>query len=322
MSGVRSTLRRPPARNQALSTRGSPPPGWDDPHEDTGRVDPAELGAFLASRRARIRPADVGLPTGPRRRVPGLRRDEVASLAGASVEYYTELEQAKGAHPSAQMLAALARALRLSTDERDHLFHLAGQPAPAADGRSAHVQPAMLTLLDRLETTPARIITDLDVTLAQNRLAEALLGNPGPSRGPSASFVYRWFTEPDSRSLYPAEDHPQHSRDFVADLRAAVARRGRDPEAADLVARLRARSSEFAVLWDAGDVAVRRLVRKRIVHPSLGVIELDCQRLVSEDGRQRLLIFTAPPGSAAIGQLELLSVIGQQELAAGLPADR
>ncbi|MEN3265794.1 helix-turn-helix domain-containing protein [Pseudonocardia sp.] len=284
-------------------------------------MDAREFGAFLASRRARIRPADVGLPTGPRRRVPGLRRDEVATLAGASVDYYTELERGRGAHPSVQMLAALARALRLSSDERDHLFHLAGQPAPATGGSADHVQPALLALLDRLETTPARIITDLDVTLAQNRLAQALLGDPARGSGPAASFVYRWFSDPASRGLYPVEDHPQHARDFVADLRAAVARRGRDAEAAELVARLRAASAEFAALWDSGDIAVRRLVRKRIVHPALGVIELDCQRLVSEDGRQRLLLFTAPPGSPAIGQLELLSVVGQQELTPDVPTD-
>jgi transcriptional regulator with XRE-family HTH domain len=284
-------------------------------------VDTAELGAFLASRRARIRPADVGLPTGPRRRVPGLRRDEVATLAGASVEYYTELEQGKGARPSAQMLAALARALRLGTDERDHLFHLAGQPAPRAGGDADHVQPGMLALLDRLETTPARIISDLDVVLAQNRLGAALLGEAPPHRGLAASFVYRWFTDPASRGLYPTEDHPRHSREFVGDLRAVVARRGRDDEAAALVAALRAASEEFTGLWDSGDVAVRRSVHKRIVHPALGVLELDCQRLFSEDGRQRLLFFTAEPGSPAAGQLELLSVIGRQQLDEGARAD-
>lgn len=284
-------------------------------------MDAAELGAFLASRRARIRPEDVGLPSGPRRRVPGLRRDEVATLAGASVEYYTELEQGRGARPSAQMLAALARALRLGTDERDHLFHLAGQPAPSAGGGSHHVQPGMLALLDRLEGTPARVISDLDETLAQNRLGAALLGEVPAGRGPAASFVHRWFTEPASRSIYPAEDHPRHSQEFVADLRAAVARRGRDDEAAALVAGLRAASEEFAGLWDSGEVAVRRTVRKRIVHPALGVLELDCQRLFSEDGRQRLLFFTAPPGTPAVGQLDLLAVVGRQRLAADAHPD-
>src|ERR1051325_9907791 len=101
--------------------------------EPMGSAKYTELGSFLRSRRERIRPAEVGLPVGPRRRVPGLRRDEVAQLAGASVDYYIELERG-GAQPSEQMLAALARALRLSRDERDHLYHLAGRPVPAAGG--------------------------------------------------------------------------------------------------------------------------------------------------------------------------------------------
>lgn len=277
-----------------------------------------ELGAFLRTRRDRIRPAEVGLPQGPRRRVAGLRREEVAQLAGLSADYYTELERGStktGARPSAQTLAALARALRLNGDERDHLFHLAERRVPpSAHGPSAHVQPALLGLLDRLSSTPARVITDLHETLVENDLARTLLGRSPAHRGPSASFVYRWFTDPQAREIYPPEDHPQHSRVFVADLRAAAARRGRDTEVTKMVAVLRHRSQEFAALWDTHDVAVRRMDHKRIVHPMLGVIELDCYNLLSEDGRQRLLWFTAPPGSTGAEQLELLSVVGTQEL--------
>jgi transcriptional regulator with XRE-family HTH domain len=281
-------------------------------------VNLSELAAFLKSRRARIRPADVGLPTGPRRRVPGLRREEVSQLAGLSVDYYTELERGSNVQPSAQTLAALARALRLNGDERDHLFHLADRPLPrAAHGPAAHVQPALLGLLDRLTTTPAQIITDLHETLVQNEPAAALVGRPPAVRGPAASFVHRWFTDPASRALYPAEDHPHHSRAFVADLQAVAARRGRDSEVAKMVSVLRRRSEEFADLWDTRDVALRRSDHKRIVHPSLGVIELDCYCLFSEDGRQRLLWFTAPPGSQGAAQLELLLVIGTQEMATG-----
>ncbi|MFG1605088.1 helix-turn-helix domain-containing protein [Actinoplanes sp. NPDC049265] len=269
-----------------------------------------ELGVFLRSRRARISPPEVGLPTGPRRRVPGLRRDEVAHLAGASVDYYIELERGRGAQPSAQMLAALARALRLDHDERDHLFRLAGRtPPPGAGGTAAHVAPAMLALLDRLETTPARIITDLHETLVQNRLADALLGPAGPE-----SFVEQWFTDPGSRDVYPVDDHPHHSRVLVADLRAAVAHRDRDARAGALVGRLRKVSPEFTALWDSGDVAVRRGERKRINHPELGVVDINCQNLFSEDGRQRLQFFTAPVGGAAVEQLRLLAVIGTQAL--------
>ncbi|MEU5595279.1 helix-turn-helix transcriptional regulator [Streptomyces sp. NPDC020298] len=278
----------------------------------------SELAAFLKSRRDRVRPADVGLPAGPRRRVPGLRREEVAQLAGLSADYYTELERARGAQPSAQVLAALARALRLNGDERDHLFHLADRPLPpAAHGPAAHVQPALLGLLDRLTTTPAQVITDLHETLVQNPLARALLGPPPATAGPTASFVYRWFTDPGSRAVYPAEDHPHHSRVFVADLQAVAARRGKDPEVVRMVAALRRHSEEFTALWETRDVALRRTDHKRIVHPALGVIELDCHCLFSEDGRRRLLWFTAPPGTEGAAQLELLSVIGTQDLTEG-----
>lgn len=277
-----------------------------------------ELGAFLRTRRDRIRPAEVGLPHGPRRRVPGLRREEVAQLAGLSADYYTELERGgakNGVQPSAQTVAALARALRLNGDERDHLFRLAERPVPpSAHGPSAHVQPALLGLLDRLSNTPARVITDLHETLVENDLALSLLGRSPAHRGPAASFVYRWFTDPRAREIYPPEDHPHHSRVFVADLQTVAARRGKDAEVTKMVAVLRRRSQEFADLWDTHDVAVRRVDHKRIVHPMLGVIELDCYNLLSEDGRQRLLWFTAPPGSPGAEQLELLSVVGTQEL--------
>ncbi len=272
-------------------------------------VNLSELGAFLRTRRARITPQEVGLITGPRRRVPGLRREEVAQLAGTSVDYYIELERGGGAHPSAQVLAAIARALRLDQDERDHLFLLAGRTAPASHGTSVHVQPAMLALLDRLDTTPARIITDLHETLAQNRPATALLG---PAMGDS--YVCRWFTDPGSRSIYPEADHPHHSRVLVYDLRAAVARRDHDAQSMEMVVRLRRTSKEFAALWDTGDVAVRRGDRKRIIHPTLGVLDIHCQNLFSEDGRQRLQFYTAPAGGPAVEQLRLLAVIGIQSL--------
>lgn len=243
--------------------------------------------------------------------MPGLRRDEVSHLAGASVEYYTELERGRGAQPSTQMLAALARALRLDADERDHLFVLAGRAAPAAQGTAAHVPPAMLALLDRLDGTPARIMTDLHETVVQNRLAAALLGPPVPG------YLYRWFAEPAIRSTYPEEDHPHHSKVLVSDLRAAVARRGSDPQAHDLVTRLQRTGPEFTQLWATGDVAVRRGDRKRINHAELGVLDITCQNLFSEDGRQRLQFFTAAPGSPATEQLKLLAVIGTQSWSTG-----
>ncbi|MGW2255656.1 helix-turn-helix transcriptional regulator [Kitasatospora sp. NPDC001660] len=279
-----------------------------------------ELGAFLRSRRERIRPADIGLPSGPRRRVPGLRREEVAQLAGASVDYYNELERGAGSQPSGQMIAALARALRLSADERDYLFHLADRPVPVQGGAASHVHPGMLDLLDRLASAPAQVITDLHVTLVQNPAAVALLGDQTGLRGPRASFVHRWFTEPDARRLYPESDHEAQSRAFVADLRAAAARRdAKDTEATSMIQSLLGTSSEFAALWADHDVAFRRNDRKRLNHPMLGLVEVNCLNLFSEDGRQRLLWFTPATGTDSSGLLDLLAVIGTQEIAEPTP---
>ncbi|MFF8952573.1 helix-turn-helix transcriptional regulator [Streptomyces sp. NPDC014940] len=285
--------------------------------ENMGSAKYTELGAFLRSRRERIRPADVGLPTGPRRRVPGLRRDEVAQLAGASVDYYNELERGAGSQPSEQMIAALARALRLTADERDHLYHLADRPVPAHDGAASHVHPGMLDLLQRMPSTPAQVITDLHVPLVQNPLAVALLGDQSGLRGPRASFVYRWFTEAEARQLYPEADHEHQSRAFVADLRAAAARRdAKDTEASSMIASLLDLCPEFAALWARHDVAFRRNDRKRIIHPVIGLIEVNCLNLFSEDGRQRLLWFTPAVGTDSAGLLDLLAVVGDQDISA------
>ncbi|MEV0299895.1 helix-turn-helix transcriptional regulator [Streptomyces prasinus] len=287
-----------------------------------GSVKYAELGAFLRSRRARIRPGDVGLPSGPRRRVPGLRRDEVAQLAGASVDYYNELERGAGSQPSEQMIAALARALRLTADERDHLYHLADRPVPGRGGAAAHVHPGMLDLLGRLTATPAQVITDLHVVLVQNPLAVALLGGQSGFRGHRASFVHRWFTDPAARDLYPEADHDRQSRSLVADLRAAAARRdGKDTEAGSLIGALLDASPEFAGLWADHDVAVRREDRKRLLHPVLGPLEVNCLHLFSEDGRQRLLWFTPAVGTDSADLLDLLATVGTQAVAGGPAGD-
>lgn len=274
----------------------------------------SELGAFLRSRRERIRPEEVGFVSGPRRRVRGLRRDEVAQLAGASVDYYNELERGAGSQPSEQMLAALARALRLTVDERDHIYHLADRPVPRDGTASSHVHPGMVDLLTRLVGTPAQVITDLHVTLVQNAGAVALLGDQSGLEGMAASFVYRWFTDPGARQLHPESDHETQSRAFVADLRAAAGRRSAsDTEAAALISELLSCSTEFAELWTAHEVAFRRNDRKRILHPSLGLIEVNCLNLFSEDGRQRLLWFTPAIGTDSADKLDLLSVVGTQE---------
>jgi hypothetical protein len=213
------------------------------------------------------------------------------------------------------MVAALARALRLTADERDYLYHLADRPVPARGGPASHVHPGMLDLLIRLRSTPAQVITDLHVTLVQNPLAIALLGDHSGFRGARASFVHRWFTDPGARRMYPEADHEGQSRAFVADLRAAAARRdAKDTEARSMIRSLTDVSPEFAALWAEHDVAFRREDRKRLNHPVLGLIEVNCLHLFSEDGRQRLLWFTPAVGTDSADLLDLLAVLGTQEV--------
>jgi transcriptional regulator with XRE-family HTH domain len=288
---------------------------------DRKDMDRAQLADFLRRRREALQPDDVGLAKGLRRRVAGLRREEVAGLSAMSVDYYARLEQGRGPQPSEQMVASIARGLRLTLDERDHLFRLAGHGAPARVLRSEHVSPALMRVLDRLDDTPAMVVSDLGETLAQNRLAAALLGDQSRFRGPARSAVYRWFTDPEERRLYPEADHDHQSRVQVSNLRASVTRGGLDARAASIVGRLREGSREFARLWDRHEVAVRFDDHKTIVHPDLGDIELDCQILFTQNQAQALLVFTAQPGTEGHEKLQLLSVIGTQQLGPD-PKDR
>lgn len=275
-------------------------------------MDRSTLAEFLKSRRDALQPADVGLSPGARRRVPGLRRDEVASLTGMSIDYYTRLEQGRGPQPSDQMLGALARALRLSHDERDYLFRLAGRNPPPRASMDLHIAPPLLRVLDRLEDTPALILSALGETLAQNRLAKALLGDHSRFTGDARSSVYRWFTDPAERSVYPVAEQARQGRAQVAGLRVAVSQ---SAQARGLVKRLQRLSREFNDIWQDHDVATRFADHKTLQHPELGEIELDCQTLYSEDASQALLVLTAPPRTEAAEKLRLLSVIGQQRFA-------
>ncbi|NUP77551.1 MAG: helix-turn-helix domain-containing protein, partial [Nonomuraea sp.] len=198
-------------------------------------MDRAALAGFLRRRREALRPEDVGLPEGARRRAPGLRREEVAALAVMSADYYTRLEQQRGPQPSVQMLASLARALRLTDDERDYLFVVAGHNSPASLSDATHVAPALLRVLDRLDDTPALILSDLGETLVQNRMAVALFGDRSGCTGPARSEVYRWFTDPSERLRYPEGDRDRQSRALVANLRVTHGVRGPRSRAGDLV---------------------------------------------------------------------------------------
>jgi transcriptional regulator with XRE-family HTH domain len=271
-----------------------------------------ELADFLRIRRARVTPADVGLPAGARRRTPGLRREEVARLAGMSVDYYIRLEQARGPRPSAQVLDALARALRLSPDERAYLFHLVGMaPGPGA-GPRRDVPPGILHLLDRLDDTPAMVLDAKSDILAWNDMMCAALRVDFSAFPARARNAITWAFRPGAEG-YDA-DRMRFVRESVADLRAAVARYPDDPGVRRLVAELSAGSELFAALWARHDVEVRRSTTKRIAHPVVGTFEVDCETLHIPERDQRLVLYTAAPGTASHEALRLLKVVGLQDL--------
>lgn len=271
-----------------------------------------ELADFLRRRREALRPGDVGLSAGARRRTRGLRREEVAGLAHISTDFYARLEQRRGSRPSEQTSAALSRALRLTRDERDHLYALAGHTAPPRTLRTDHASPGLQRVLDQLDA-PAQIVSDLGVILSQNLLAEALVGVQTRHTGLRSSVVYRWFTDPAERRVHPEEDHPLHSRCLISSLRAAHGHASDDPEARELVDRLLRESDEFAALWERHEVASRAGTLKRFVHPLVGILTLECQVLTAENLTEKLLVFTASPGSEDDDRLARLSVVGSAQ---------
>jgi len=280
-------------------------------------MDRQALADFLRRHREQLQPGDVGLSSGARRRAPGLRREEVAQLALMSTDYYTRLEQQRGPQPSTQMLASIARALRLTADERDYLYRMAGHAVPDRIAASEHVAPALQRVFDRLTDTPALIISILGETLLQNALAVALLGDNVGATGLERYEPYRWFMRPDeARSHYPREDHDRNSRAQVAGLRAAYATTGTRSQAGLLVAELSRHSEEFRELWQRQEVAQRFADHKILLHPEVGAIEVDCQVLFTEDRGQALLVLTPAPRSEDEEKIRLLGVLGAQRFSA------
>ncbi|WP_093173649.1 helix-turn-helix transcriptional regulator [Sinosporangium album] len=279
-------------------------------------MDRRELADFLRSRRERITPADVGLPAGPRRRTPGLRREEVAQLAFISTEYYTRLEQARAPRPSREVLAGLARALRLSDAERDHLHHLAGAPPGPPAGPSIEVRQSILDLLHRLPQAAAIVMSATYEVIAWNDLAAALLEDFSALLRHERNLVRRVFLPPHplERRLYGLPDADAFARTAAHHLRAAAARYPDDPEVVGLVAELLSGSEEFAQLWASHDVHTEPTLRKTINHPLVGPITVNCDVLDITDRDQRVVIYTADPGSPSEEALRLLSVIGTQRM--------
>lgn len=236
-------------------------------------------------------------------------------MATMSTDYYARLEQRRGPQPSVQILAALARALRLTEDERDYLFRLCGHSAPDRAHITEYVRPGILRVLDRLHDTPAFVVSVLDEVLVQNDASRALVGDASALTGLDRSGIYRWFAYPDvERRRYREADHPRQARALVGSLRAAHGVMGARSRAGEIVAELTARSPEFVELWDAHVVSRRFEQHKVMVHPELGEIEVDCQALFTEDESHALIVLTAAPGSESASKLEFLRVLGTQKV--------
>lgn len=280
-------------------------------------MDKQELADFLRGRRERISPEDVGLPAGPRRRTPGLRREEVAELAHMSTEYYVRLEQARAPRPSAEVLVGIARALRLTEQESDYLHLIVGV---ASDRRRLHqvdVRPSILALLDRMPTTAGLVLSAAFEVLAWNDLAATLLEDFGARAPGNRNLARRAFTpeQPDDL-LYGISDAAEFRQQAAVGLRSALARYPDDPVIAGLIGELRDDSAEFARLWDRHDVEPVPVLTKLFTHPIVGQITLDCDHLHLTDRDQDLVLYTAPTGSEAAEHLSFLSALGSDGTAA------
>jgi transcriptional regulator with XRE-family HTH domain len=273
-----------------------------------------EFGAALREWRERLTPADVGLPAGVRRRTPGLRREEVAQLAGISVDYQTRLEQARGSRPSDAVVSALARALRLTAAERDHLFHLAGVSPPSPGRVSTAVRPSVLRLMDRFTDLPALLLSAQLDMLAWNPMAAALIGDFSALAPAERNIAWQRFAVGGGRVRSAPGEQAALDRALVATLLDVVARYPHDPVPRRLVARLRARSTEFAELWALRQIEELHPTRKRFEHPEVGVLDLDCDSLHVPGEDQTLIVYSASEGSREAEALALLRVLGTQRM--------
>ena len=274
-----------------------------------------ELGAFLRSRRERLRPQDVGLPSGPRRRTPGLRREEVAVLAHISTEYYVRLAQGRAPWPSAEVLAGIAGALLLTDAESDHLHVLAGTAPTRTRTHRRDVRPSILALLERLPQTAGFVISATFEVLAWNDLAAALMEDFSALTPKDRNLARRAFLGPAPRTpLYGISDAAEFRHHVVMELRATLARYPADPAGTGLVDELRYASPDFARLWERHDVQAEPTLRKTFRHPVIGPVTVDCDSLALTDRDQHLVLYSAPPGSHAAEALAFLYVLGAESV--------
>jgi transcriptional regulator with XRE-family HTH domain len=275
----------------------------------------AELGAMIRTWRDRLPPSAAALPSGRSRRAVGLRREELAELAGVSVDYVVRLEQGRSTTPSASVVAALARALQLTTAERDHLYRLARLAPPADDAISDHIPPGVQRVLSRLGDVAVGVFAADWRLIWWNRRWAALLGDPSPWPAHQRNFALTRFPIGDQGSrlaLWPVQEADDEATDaaVVSDLRRATGRFPRDRRLAALIRDLNAGSPRFAELWATGVVGVHREDRKRIEHPSIGPIAVDCDTLTDGDSELKIVIMTAVPGSEDETKMHFAEVAG------------
>ncbi|MFI6493787.1 helix-turn-helix transcriptional regulator [Streptomyces sp. NPDC050564] len=274
--------------------------------------DSATLGQALRHWRDRASPKDLGLFVGSVRRAPGLRREELAQLAGLSVDYVVRLERGRATSPSPQVLASLARALRLSEPERDHLYLLAGQASPTAGHVTPHIPPSVQRLLDQLRNTPLSVHDAAWNLISWNPLWAALIGDPSAWRGRERNIAWRHFAGLPSRVTHTPEQQARFETALVSDLRSSAARYPQDSALRSLITDLRHASDRFDELWDSHAVGFHTTDSKTVHHPDLGPVMVDCDTLTVPGNDLRIVACSAPPNSPAAEQFELLGSIGTQ----------
>ncbi len=276
------------------------------------------LGSAIRAWRQRVDPADVGLPTGRgERRTPGLRREELAWLAGVSPDYVKRLEQDR-AHPSSDVVRALARALRVTREEHDLLARLAGHAAAPGGRVPRHITPGVQRMVDRLGDVPLAIHDATWTLLAANPPWSALFDDPDAAVGRARNLVWQHFTG--AAGPVRHSDLDRHERSLVADLRDAAVRYPKDPELTAMIGALLGTSDRFAALWEQPTVARHGGQRKTITSRVVGEITLDCDVLTVHDADLRILVFTAAPRTPDADKLDVLTVVGLQDLTAHDPA--
>lgn len=273
---------------------------------------PSGTGALLRAWRDRLSPVDAGITVSSNRRAVGLRREELASLAGLSVDYVVRLEQGRALHPSAQVVSALARALHLDHAERDQLYRSAGLLPPADGHISSHIPAGVQRLVARLNESPLAVFTADWTLVSWNPLWSALQGDPVAIPVAHRNLARAVFGDAQAqRHLRPSRsmggvDH--FSRALVADLRAALLTYPTDSGLLTLIKDLLATSPQFDLLWSSGAAAHHETDRKTIDHPDVGQITLDCDVLTVPGSDLRLVVFSAPADTNDARRLEFLRV--------------